>query len=157
LRSVDLGDMTLARAMSRRFLFACFLAVQAAAAVAAACSATTVAKPGDDGADASEEEAFVVPAEGGGGGACVLAVGTSRQICNDCLTKNCCTVVNACFSDPRCEAVNDCMNDCGARLGRTDAGADCVRACANADGEGAKKLLDMLECQTGRCRAPCQG
>lgn len=142
--------------MSARWLLFLFSAAASAFVLSMACSSTTVTVPSQQADAAQEEEGFVVPSQDGGG-ACVLEAGTSRESCNDCLQASCCGVVNGCFADPRCANVNACMNDCSARFGRTDAGADCVRACASADQEGAKKLLDMLDCQTARCRAPCQG
>lgn len=151
--------------LSTRFLF---LAVPAASslllALLGACSSTTVVTPApSNDAQAADEEPTVEIAEAGGnadtdGGACSLGdIKSGVKKCDDCLLKSCCVVINNCYGDPACEKMNNCLTSCRTELGLGDAGADCARECAKKDAKAAEKLLDMLDCQSGRCGTECKG
>ena len=141
-----------------RALFALSFA-SGAVAFAFACSSSetekTPAPTEDAAADAPLEP--VEPVEAAPP-TCKLpsGVSTGRKVCDDCLLKSCCTVINTCFDDKLCDALNKCINDCGSTFGRSDAGAQCVRDCNKGREAASTKELDLLTCENERCGTDCK-
>lgn len=135
-------------------------AAAGALALAAACSSSETAKTPAAEADAAVDAPVLEPVEPAETAPpkCTLAKAGSTGVkaCDDCLEKSCCTVIETCFADAPCSALNDCINDCGAKYGRGDAGAQCVRGCTKGKDEATTKLYDVLDCQSTRCLADCK-
>ena len=145
----------------KRPLLLFLLALPAAAALVAlaACSSSETKNPvvaPDASPDVVELEP-VQPVEAGPA-ACTLTADmkTANATCNDCLQKSCCTAIVACLGEPVCLAMNGCLNDCRKLGTSTDAGAQCVRACAAGKDEPAKRLSDTLDCEFTRCGTLCK-
>ena len=128
---------------------------------ATACSSTTTEPAGTtgtpDAADAADET-LEVELQDAAPTQCTIVKGitTGVKVCDDCLQKNCCGVINACYTDKGCEALNLCITNCGKTLGTGDAGAQCTRDCAKGKDPEATKLLDMLTCENERCGTDCK-
>ncbi|MBK6695756.1 MAG: hypothetical protein IPG50_26625 [Myxococcales bacterium] len=136
------------------------LAVVFTSAALYACSSSESAPATPaEGADAAvAEDAGVEEASTTGpvDVACVPQVHTNRKVCDDCLLKKCCIVINTCFDDPICSALSDCSNDCQKLGTKTDAGVECIRKCSMDHIKGAQRYADMLDCQQGSCGTPCK-
>ncbi|CAN5925234.1 hypothetical protein BH11MYX4_BH11MYX4_68710 [soil metagenome] len=126
-----------------------------------ACSSSDSPGPsssaGDAAGDAVDELVPVEPADAAVA-ACKLGakMTTGVAICDECLQKGCCQVLVACLGEKVCGALSDCLNDCRARLGTNDAGAQCAAACVQGKDEPAKRLTDALECESTRCGTQCK-
>ena len=145
----------------RRTLLLLAGALASVVAVAAGCSTSDSQDPsasaGDAASDAAEEPVPVQPVDAGVA-ACKLGANmtTGVAICDECLQTDCCLVLVACLGESVCRALNRCLNDCRARLGTADAGAQCAAACVLGTDEPAKRLTDALECESTRCGTQCK-
>ena len=142
----------------RRLVLVLLLASAAALAALGACSSSETAPTPAVADDAAGDVADVILLEPADAAppACKLVTGTGVKACDDCLQASCCVVINACFDDKACEALNACIADCGASLGRTDAGAQCVRDCVNARPDAGPMVLDLMDCESTRCGSDCK-
>jgi hypothetical protein len=126
--------------------------------VGIACSSTETAKtPAAE--DAAVDAPVLEPIEQPDSAPpeCKLVVGTGVKVCDDCLQRSCCLVINDCFSDKSCEALNGCINQCGVSYGTTsDAGVQCVRQCVKDKPDAAAKVLDLRDCESTRCGSDCK-
>ncbi len=150
--------------VARRVVLASLVAFPAFAlgvlGAAGACSSTTVksAAPeedasGDAGEDAPPlEPVDAAPAE------CKIVPGASTgdKVCDDCLQKNCCVVINTCLNDKECDALNTCIAKCGMRLGMSDAGVQCVKQCIAARPGAKQAVEDFFGCEAMRCDTECK-
>lgn len=136
-----------------------FVMVISSAALYACSSSESVPASSAQGTDAATAEDTGVEETSTSGPAdvaCVPQVHTNRKICDDCLLKKCCIVINTCFDDPICSALSDCSNDCQKLGTKTDAGIECIRKCSMDHVKGAQRYADMLDCQQGSCGTPCK-
>ena len=127
----------------------------------AACSSSTETKGRASAEDAASEVLVQAPVEPVEAAPPACALGkdmkTGVKVCDDCLQASCCLSILACLGETTCSGLNDCLNDCRAQFGSTsDAGAQCVRACAKDKEEPAKRLSDLLECESTRCGTACK-
>jgi len=127
----------------------------------AACSSSTETKTPQAAEDAAAEVLVQAPVEpvDAAPPACTLTkdMKTGVKACDDCLQASCCLSIVSCLGETTCAALNDCLNDCRTQFGSTsDAGAQCVRACAKDKEEPAKRLTDLLECESTRCGTACK-
>jgi hypothetical protein len=68
--------------------------------------------------------------------------------CRECVSRSCCTIVNACQSSPPCNEMRQCVQACAND-------SKCVGECANRNHEGASRWLSVVDCITTTCATPC--
>ncbi len=100
---------------------------------------------GSTGVDAGVSPSFDA---GGGGGGCVPQYSTQNQACSDCSRSQCCTSMNAFFSDPNQSAFSSCLSGCGATT-------SCVSTCTSSYPAAGQKFQAYYGCSQLSCQTAC--
>ena len=100
------------------------------------------------GSTGQDSGSVAFDAGGGGGGACVPQYSTQNQACSDCSRSQCCTSMNAFFSDSNQPAFASCLNGCGAT-------SSCLSTCTSSYPSAGQKFQSYYGCSQLSCASAC--